>query len=900
MISFLIKLSKTCIDAGISPADSDELKLKKSSLVLIPLIIGCAAFIWSILFISLGQYLPASIPLSYSIISAFNLWHYQRTKTIDLLQKMQMILVLLLPFFLMWSLGGFALGSYVMIWAFFAPVAALTYETKEKSLHWFLAFLALLAFSAIIDQTLIANHGNTMSQVAIELFFLLNSAAALSGIFFLFRNFIDIKTIHAHKRLEKEHQALLLKDKDLRASEHRFTRIAQTVPIGIFQADIKGGCIFINEHYQQITKIREEDALGTGWANYIYPDDRQMVFQEWDLSVKEKRPFDMEYRQLMPDGSFIWIFCKSCAEYNQSGEILSYLGTIQNITELRENKQSLKESELRFRQLAENIREVFWLSSPGWDEFFYISPAYEDVWGQNAEALYKNPRLWIEVVHPDDRQQVIDDITDNIKVCTEFREYRIIKPGGEILWVKATAYPIYDTDGTVVRIAGVAEDITRQKETSEQILHQAHYDALTDLPNRFLSLDRLTQLINEARRNNETVAILFLDLDDFKKINDSLGHEAGDKLLIEVANRLKNVIRSGDTVGRLGGDEFITLLGNLSDASDARPIAENIINSFRDAFNIDDRELMMTISVGISVFPEDGDDASELLRKADSAMYHSKGLGRNTYSYFTDEMNKEVSRRLALEEQMCGALERGEFKVLYQPKLDLNSSKIMGAEALLRWHNPALGHLSPIEFIPIAEQTGLIAAIGRYVLAEALKATRQWHQALNRDFCIAVNLSPRQFRDTNLVLFIEQTLRESGIAAHCLEMEITEGVLMSGHNYVKDTLDKLSDLGVSIAMDDFGTGYSSLSYLRKYPFTVLKIDRSFVSDVTTDSADRELTNASISMAHGLKLKVVAEGIETEEQLSTLKEMGCDLGQGYLFGKPVPEADFTEMLKSSLQ
>lgn len=775
MLSFLINLSRRCVEMGISPTDSEELKLKKSSLVLVPLIIGCAAFVWGLLFVGLDLYLPASIPLSYAFISVLNLWHYKRTKSIDALQNIQMILVLFLPFFLMWSLGGFALGSYVMIWAFYTPIAALTYETKEKSLYWFLAFLALVVFSTLIDQSLIANNSNTMPQIAIELFFLLNITAGLSGIFFLIRNYIDINASNAHKLLEKEHQALLLKEADL------------------------------------------------------------------------------------------------------------------------------KESELRFRQIAESIKEVFWLGSPDWNEVFYVSPAYEERWERNAQELYENPRQWIEAVHPDDRQQVIDDIPtnlDSIKSCVDFREYRVQKQDGGIIWIKATAYPIHDNEGNIVRIAGVAEDISDQKKSSEQILHQAHFDALTDLPNRFLSLDRLSQLIHEAQRNDDTVAILFIDLDDFKKINDSLGHEMGDKLLVEAANRLSNLVRSGDTVGRLGGDEFIVLLGNLADASYARSIAENLISSFRDVFKIDGRELIITISIGISVFPEDGNDASELLRKSDSAMYHSKGLGRNTYSYFTDEMNREVSRRLALEEQMSGALERGEFEVYYQPKLDLDKNEIMGAEALLRWQNPALGRISPIEFIPIAEHTGLIVTIGNHVLTEALKTTAQWHQDINKEFCIAVNLSPRQFREPELAAFIEQTLIDFDILPKYLEMEITEGVLMSGHNYISDALESLSALGVGIAMDDFGTGYSSLSYLRKYPFTVLKVDRSFVNDITSDDANRELSNASIAMAHSLKLKVVAEGIETEEQLALLKEMGCDLGQGYLFGKPMNKADFTEMLKNS--
>jgi diguanylate cyclase (GGDEF)-like protein/PAS domain S-box-containing protein len=770
-----MNLVKFCVDMGITPADSEELRIKKSSLVLVPLIVGLAAFIWGLIFIGLNLYLSASIPLSYAFISVLNLWHYKHTKNIDFLQKSQMILVLFLPFFLMWSLGGFALGSYVMIWAFFTPIAALTYESKNNSLKWFIAFLALVAFSTAIDQILIANHRNTMPQIAIELFFLLNISAGLSGIFFLIRNFIQAKASNAHKRLEKEHHALLLKEKDL------------------------------------------------------------------------------------------------------------------------------MESELRFRQLAENINEVFWLGSPDWMQVYYISPSIKELWGIDPEDLYREPRLWMGAIHPEDREQVIANIPsdpETIGDFVDFEEYRIQRANNTIVWIKARAYPIRNPEGEVIRIAGIAEDVTARKLADDKILHQAHFDNLTNLPNRFLSLDRLSQLLIEAQRNRGLVAVLFLDLDEFKKVNDNLGHEAGDKILIESANRLNRVVRSGDTVGRLGGDEFIVLLGNLTDAADARPIAENIINRFRDAFKIDNRELLMTVSIGISIFPTDGNEASELLRRADSAMYHSKGIGRNTYSYFTDEMNQDTSRRLALEEQMHGALARDEFEVFYQPKLDLKNNKIMGAEALLRWNNPALGHISPKEFIPIAEQTGLIIPIGEHILNEALKATKQWHINYDPDFRIAVNLSPRQFREFELVPHIEQTLNKLNIASECLEMEITEGILLSGHGYINDTITALSNLGVGIAMDDFGTGYSSLSYLRKYPFTVIKVDRSFISDLNIDEADQKLVNASIAMAHGLKLKVVAEGIETEEQLATLKEMNCDLGQGYLLGKPMPEEDFTKILEEA--
>lgn len=472
----------------------------------------------------------------------------------------------------------------------------------------------------------------------------------------------------------------------------------------------------------------------------------------------------------------------------------------------------------------------------------------------------------------------------------------LVAKNGTEYHIADSAAPIREDDGG--RIFGmilVFNDVTEYKLQQEKILHQAHFDALTDLPNRFLSLDRLSQLINDAERNNKLVAILFLDLDDFKKINDSLGHDVGDKLLIEASARLHKGMRKGDTVGRLGGDEFIILLGDLNYATDVRPVVESLLERFRKPFNIDGRELMLTTSVGISIYPSDGVTSSKLLRNADLAMYYAKEQGRNTYSYFTTEMNKNVSRRLALEQQMHNALEKNEFTVNYQPKIDIASGNMTGVEALLRWNNPTLGQIPPDQFIPVAEQTGLIIAISEFVLKTALKATKNWIQIYGDTFTVAVNLSPRQFRDPNLVNFIEQALLQAGLTGDALELEITEGVLMNGDANIHEALAEISALGINIAMDDFGTGYSSLNYLRKYPFDVLKIDHSFISDITENDTDRELVNATIAMAHSLGLKVVAEGVETKEQLALLASQGCEIAQGYLFSKAVTADEITAML-----
>lgn len=453
---------------------------------------------------------------------------------------------------------------------------------------------------------------------------------------------------------------------------------------------------------------------------------------------------------------------------------------------------------------------------------------------------------------------------------------------------------IYDDNGTLSGLIAVISDITMRQHQEDRIRHLAQYDTLTGLPNRFLSMERLSQLLEQARCNNDSVGVLCLDLDDFKKINESMGHDTGDELLIQVAERIQTYIRDGDTLGRLGGDEFIVLLVNIRTVEEITPILENLVRQFRRPFIIDEQTLTLTVSIGLAIYPLDGNDAPQLLRQADTAMFYAKSSGRNTFVNYTESMNRDAARRILIEQLMYGALERNEFYLLYQPQIELKTGKIIGAEALLRWQNEQLGPIGPDEFIPVAEQTGLIVSIGEFVMQSAIKMAYEW-QKQQADFRIAINLSPCQFRDPGLLRFVEEQLQQYPIQPHTLELEITEGVLLSGYLMTDELFTAFTAMGIEMAMDDFGTGYSSLSYLRRYPFAILKIDRSFISEMATNSADRELVHASIAMAHGMGLKVVAEGVETEEQAVSLKAMKCDYVQGYYFSKPIPAEQLVSKL-----
>ncbi len=674
-----------------------------------------------------------------------------------------------------------------------------------------------------------------------------------------------------------------------------FKALTEQSAQGISVADIDGNYLFVNPTFCQMMGYSQEELLKLSVFDITVPNQCHSSFEQTKNAEEKLAVRVMLQRKdgstFMSEviGKKITLDRKTCV-----------LGTIQDISERVSIEQALVKSELHKDVVMQIANDGIW----DWHletNFVLYDERYYTMAGYPKDAFPYTIEEWEKRVHPDDITHAINSSQAYLSGKTsQFSvEFRFLCYDNSYMWIQAKGKIVErDKNNKPLRFIGTHSDISVQKSYQQKILHQAHFDSLTYLPNRCLSLDRLKQACLEAKRKNELVFLLFLDLDDFKKINDSLGHGIGDLLLIKAANRLRNVVSTVDTVGRLGGDEFIIILSGFKDEKEAHPIVENLLKQFRDMFIINNREMMLTTSVGIAIYPTDANNSSELLRNADSAMYDAKAHGRNTFSYYTPLMIQCAQRRLVIEEQLNGALKRNEFSIFFQPKIDIRTSKVMGAEALLRWNNPTLGQVSPDEFITIAEQTGHIIPLGKFVLDKALEQTSFWHKQYSDDFQIAVNLSPIQLRDPQFLDFIKQCLITHKLVPSSLELEITEGVLLSGHSYVDLVLTGLNSHGILMAMDDFGTGYSSLSYLRSYPFDVLKIDRSFINEISKIEKTRALINAIISMSHALGLKVVAEGIETREQFEQLKQFNCDYVQGYLFSKPVCAKEMTLLLEGN--
>ncbi len=566
------------------------------------------------------------------------------------------------------------------------------------------------------------------------------------------------------------------------------------------------------------------------------------------------------------------------------------------VRELESERKLLREREAHYRHLVETAQAVPWEMQTQGICFTYVGPQAINLLGFPAKRWYE-AGFWVGRLHPDDADAVIrfHESCDSRAGDHEI-EFRMFNADGEVVWIRSSTNMSAESSDSS-KCTGFMFNITRQKDDEEKLMRQANFDNLTGLPNRALALDRLAQALLRHRREQSICALLFIDLDQFKKVNDTQGHAIGDRFLVQAASRLRSCVRDGDTTARLGGDEFLVILTELESINYAEVVAEKILAAFARPFTVEGHEYFITASIGITLHPHDGAEPHTLLRNADAAMYQAKHDGRNTYRFFTQTMNDRALKRLDIESQLRHALENDELDIYFHSFHDVATGETVGGEALMRWHNETLGDVSPDDFIPLAEEIGLIVPMGEWLTARVCEQAAQWRDQGMQLRYLSFNLSPRQLRDDNYVKLLSDVLQNCHVCAEVLMLEVTERLFMEDIPQIQRKLAMLKELGVNLAIDDFGMGYSSLGYLKRFSFDVLKIDRGFMKGVPQRAEDAALTSAMIVLAHSLGLKVIGEGVETKEQLDFLKTRQCDMAQGYYFDRPAGREDFAKLLEA---
>lgn len=693
-------------------------------------------------------------------------------------------------------------------------------------------------------------------------------------------------TVYAHEEARKNAEDALNNSYNLLMS------IINTAPVRIFWKDT-------DLNYLGCNQIFAKDAGETAPQNVIGKNDTQLVWKEQAelYQADDRRVLEsglpklfFEEPQTTPSGETIWLRTSKVPFRNETNEIIGILGVYEDITPHKAAEKQLFKLSQAIEQSSNTI-----IITDFHANIEYVNAAFVQTTGYTqAEVIGKNPRFLQSGNTPYGAYDAMwAQITGGNRWHGEFQNRR--KDGTEYSY-SINISPVFDDDHRITHYIAIEEDISEKKESEKNIHYLANFDPLTGLPNRRKLLEHFQFTLKSAKRHQNSFALIFLDLDHFKEINDSLGHSYGDVLLIELARRIQSILREEDTLSRLGGDEFILLLPEIH-AEGAAKVAQKLLECISHPFHIEQHELTVTGSLGIALYPTDGTDMEILSKNADTAMYRAKEEGRNTYSFFTKEMQTVSTRNLQLSNALYHALERNELYLVYQPQVSLKSGHIVGAEALLRWEHPEFGVVSPAEFIPIAENNGLILPIGEWVMRTAVHQLKEWINSGIPPLIMAVNLSAVQFRHANLPNLVTRILDEAGLPPEYLELELTEGVAMHNPQAAINTMSNLHGRGIRMSIDDFGTGYSSLSYLKQFKIYKLKIDQSFVRDISIDSEDKAIVDAIIHMAHSLGLHTIAEGVETIEQLRYLRDQGCDEVQGYYYSKPLRAEEFETMYRN---
>jgi diguanylate cyclase (GGDEF)-like protein/PAS domain S-box-containing protein len=697
-----------------------------------------------------------------------------------------------------------------------------------------------------------------------------------------------------------------LSQKALQDSEEKFRNVAESAHDAIVSVDRDGAILFWNQGAENVFGYQQEEVIGKP-LTLLMPEchrKAQVAALKQRMSAGPFRSLGehIEFEGRRKNGEEFPLEL-SVAEWNM-GEQTYYSGIMRDISERRKAENLLREREEFLRFLIERVPVVVYRAEVGSEgRWLYVSPQIETLLGYTPEEWQSDPTLWLQRIHPDDRQACLTEeeaVRLTVDEKPEASEYRMMARDGRVIWVIDDAFVVRDSNGAPHYWSGVLYDITERKNLEQQLEHQALSDSLTGLANRALFLDRVEHALARGGRDEEPVTILFLDLDDFKTVNDSLGHEAGDELLVTVASRLKRCLRPADTVARLGGDEFAILLESTS-AESAVALARRVLEALGEPYSAGGRAMVVRASIGVATGSAPAHDAGDLLRNADVAMYVAKGGGKARMAVFEPGMHTAALRRLEMKADLQRAVTEGELVLHYQPIVNLGDGALVGVEALVRWQHPELGLVPPGDFIPLAEESGLIIPLGRWVLSEACRQSAEWQRQIPvaRGVAVSVNVSARQLLRPELIGEVEDALVASGIAPAALTLEITESGLMEEKDVAAAQLEDLRRLGVRVAVDDFGTGYSSLGYLSSLPIDILKIDKMFIDGVSQGPEDSAIAGAVGKLATALGLTLVAEGIESLDQVVALRGMEFERGQGHFFSRALPPAEVAVLLRNAV-
>lgn len=667
--------------------------------------------------------------------------------------------------------------------------------------------------------------------------------------------------------------------------------------IGTWAFDVQSNKPYWSKQMYDILGVHKgDDELSWDHVlNSVHPDDRGIFFGNYQKTLDEKKDLDFEHRIRRNDGQERVVLVRTNVVLDEDREVCCIFGTIQDVTERRELESKLDESEERLKSIADRLTVGIWSYDYVENEMTFCSKGIEEVYGVSTDKFKENPRIWVEFILPEDKEMVENQQLQLARGEEIQFQFRIVDGNGQFKWLEGQTIPYLDESGVLTRIDGIVQDITERMNYTESLAYIADHDYLTKLPNRRYCERKINELIQISADKNIKFAVFYLNLDRFKYINDTLGQKIGDKFLMSFSVRMKKYLGPDTFFARIGGDEFTIIKNDISSIENAIRLANEIISEIEKPFYIEDYELFVTTSIGISTYPTDGKDPHTLIRNADAALYKAKEAGRNDWQIFSPSMNVESFKRYHLERDLRKSIINDELYVHYQPKVNPKTSKIVGAEALVRWNHPEWGIVSPGEFIPLAEENGFIFKIGDWVLKDVCETLARWQKQSIPVVPVSVNVSPKRLLKTDFVKTVQQTIHVAGIDPRLIELELTEQTIIKNTEATKNIITELKALGVKIALDDFGTGYSSLSYLKDLDIDTLKIDKSFIDGITLESTNDAIVKSLIFLSKEIDINIVAEGVETKEQLTFLLQQECQQIQGYIYSRPVSETRFESLL-----